>query len=43
MKRILVPTEGPRDWRRLLAQPDFHWQPGRSAMSLVSAPMIEVP
>lgn len=30
-KRILVPTGGPEDWRRLLAKPDLHWRDGFSA------------
>jgi hypothetical protein len=34
MKRIFVPTESGRDWKRLLAKPDLHWKPGRSAMSV---------
>jgi hypothetical protein len=33
MKRIVVPTESGADWKRLLAEPDLHWKPGRSAMS----------
>ncbi len=32
MKRILIPTRAPEDWKRLLAKPDLHWRPGRSAM-----------
>lgn len=31
MSRILVPTLGATDWRRLLADPDKHWVRGRSA------------
>ena len=34
MKRILVPTRSPEDWKRLLAKPDLHWKPGYSAMTL---------
>lgn len=34
MKRIYVPTEGPGDWRRLLAKPDLHWREGFSAKAL---------
>jgi len=34
MKRLWVPTTSADDWRRLLARPDCHWQPGRSAMAL---------
>jgi hypothetical protein len=33
MKRIVVPTESGADWKRLLAKPDLHWKPGKSAMS----------
>ena len=33
MKRIVVPTETGADWKRLLADPDLHWKPGKSAMS----------
>ena len=33
MKRILVPSEFGADWQRLLAQPDVHWQRGKSAMT----------
>lgn len=32
-KRILIPSEGPQSWKRLLAEPEKHWQPGFSAMS----------
>lgn len=32
-KRILIPTNGPESWKRLLSEPDKHWQPGHSAMS----------
>lgn len=32
-KRILVPTEGVETWKRFLADPEKHWQPGFSAMS----------
>ncbi len=34
MPAIYVPTRGPEDWRRLLAEPDLHWKTGRSARSL---------
>lgn len=37
MKRVFVPTESGSDWKRLLAQPDLHWKPGRSAMSAAAA------
>lgn len=33
MKRIFVPTQGPSDWRRLLAKPELHWKVGHSAMT----------
>jgi len=33
MKKILIPTSGPNDWRNLLADPDKQWQRGRSAMA----------
>jgi hypothetical protein len=36
MKRIFIPTLGPRDWQRLLAQPELQWKPGRSAMSVAA-------
>jgi hypothetical protein len=32
-KRILIPTEGPESWKRLLAEPEKHWRAGYSAMS----------
>jgi hypothetical protein len=31
MNRILIPTLGATDWRKLLADPDKHWVRGRSA------------
>lgn len=37
MKRILVPTQSAEDWKRLLAKPDLHWKPGRSAMSTATS------
>ena len=37
MKRILVPTRAPEDWKWLLAKPDLHWRPGRSAMACALA------
>lgn len=37
MKRVVVPTESGRDWKRLLAKPDLHWKPGRSAMSAAAS------
>jgi hypothetical protein len=36
MKRIFVPTMGASDWQQLLAKPDLHWKPGRSAMSVAA-------
>jgi hypothetical protein len=32
--RILVPSSGPDDWRRLLAEPEKHWARQRSARTL---------
>jgi hypothetical protein len=37
MKRLFVPTMGPSDWRRLLADPERHWVKGRSALELAVA------
>ena len=37
MKRILVPTVSGSDWQRLLAKPDLHWAPGKSAMSAAAS------
>lgn len=37
MNRILLPSTGPDDWRRLLAEPDLHWAIGRSARTLANA------
>ncbi len=34
MKRILIPTLGPSDWRRLLADPDTQWERKASAFEL---------
>jgi hypothetical protein len=31
MRRLLVPTFGPSDWRRLLADPGKHWRASKSA------------
>ncbi len=33
MTRIFVPSDGPNDWRRLLADPGRHWVPTSSAGS----------
>ncbi|GAV32256.1 MAG: hypothetical protein QMD76_03205 [Anaerosomatales bacterium] len=37
MKRIVAPTKGAKDWRRLLARPGLHWREGRSAMTLAQS------
>jgi len=37
MSRILLPSTGPNDWRRLLADPSLHWAIGRSARTLANA------
>lgn len=34
MSRLLIPTSGPSDWRRLLADPGKQWVKGRSALEL---------
>ena len=34
MSRIFVPTTGPNDWKRLLADPEKHWRDGYSAKML---------
>ncbi len=34
MKRIFIPSQAPTDWKHLLAQPERHWKPSCSAMSL---------
>jgi len=31
MKRLFLPTSGPSDWRRLLADPERQWRAGKSA------------
>lgn len=36
-KRLMVPTLGPSDWRRLLADPSRHWRAERSAYELAVA------
>jgi hypothetical protein len=33
MKRIFVPTQTGVEWQRLLAKPELHWKPERSAMT----------
>lgn len=37
MSRVYVPAESPLAWKPLLAQPELHWLPGRSAHSLAHA------
>jgi len=37
LKRIVVPTQSPEDWKRLLAKPDLHWKAGYSAMTLAQS------
>src|SRR5262245_20445772 len=34
---ILVPSTGRDDWRRLLAKPELHWKPGKSAFECATA------
>ena len=34
MRRVFIPSTGPEDWKRGLANPDRQWQPGYSAMSV---------
>src|SRR3954468_1910651 len=34
MTRLMIPTSGPSDWRRLLADPGKQWVKGRSALEL---------
>ena len=34
MSKFFVPTTGPEDWRKLLAEPDKHWRSGFSAKAL---------
>ncbi|MFC1857316.1 DUF6946 family protein [Thermodesulfobacteriota bacterium] len=37
MSRIYIPTDGPEDWRHLLASPERQWRDGYSAKSLALA------
>ncbi len=37
MSRIFVPSRGPEDWRRLLAEPERQWRRGHSATQLAHA------
>lgn len=34
MREILIPSQGPEDWRRVLAEPDKHWRRRYSAKAL---------
>jgi len=34
MKKIFIPTNGPEDWKKFLADPNKHWKPGYSAYEL---------
>jgi hypothetical protein len=34
MNRLFIPTLGPTDWRRLLADPQKHWERNRSALEM---------
>jgi uncharacterized protein DUF6946 len=34
VQRLFVPTLGPTDWRRLLADPAVQWEPGKSALEM---------
>lgn len=34
MSKILVPSNGPDDWKKFLAQPELHWSKGYSARTL---------
>lgn len=34
MTKILIPSNGPDNWKRFLAQPDLHWRTGYSARSM---------
>jgi hypothetical protein len=42
-KRIFIPTHSLTDWQRLLAKPDLHWQPGRSAMTAAALQDVQLP
>ena len=35
-KRIFIPTDGPEDWKRFLADPDRHWKHGYSAFAIAA-------
>src|SRR5688572_20577597 len=37
MAKIFVPSKGPNDWRQLLADPDVHWRPTKSAFESATA------
>ena len=34
MTKIFLPSSGPSDWQRLLAEPKKHWKPGYSARNM---------
>lgn len=36
MNSIYIPTAGPVDWQRFLAEPEKHWKPGFSAHALAT-------
>ncbi|MXO87110.1 hypothetical protein GRI38_13840 [Altererythrobacter aurantiacus] len=35
--KVLIPSDGPDDWKRFLAQPDLQWATGYSARTLANA------
>ena len=37
MQKIFIPSDGPEDWKKLLAQPDLHWKTGHSACATAYA------
>jgi hypothetical protein len=37
MRQLFVPTAGPCDWQRLLADPQRHWRQGKTAYELAVA------
>lgn len=37
MKRVFAPTRTGAEWQVLLAKPELHWEPGRSAMTAAAA------
>jgi hypothetical protein len=36
MSTIAIPSQGPHDWQRVLADPELHWKVGFSAMTLAA-------